>query len=109
MLKNVKKFSPLTEASYYVLLSLAHPLHGYGVLKKVEQMSNGRVKLAAGTLYGSLSALLDNKLIRSMGEDGENKRRKLYQMTDLGRDLIRYETGRLREMVDNGVREIGEL
>ena len=108
MAANIKKFSPLTEASYYVLLALVHPLHGYGVIKKVEEMSNGRVKLAAGTLYGALSALLENKLIRSIGEDHTNKRRKLYQMTDLGLDLIRYETERLQEMFKNGIREIGQ-
>ena len=104
----IKKFSPMTEASYYILLALTHPLHGYGIIKKVEQMSGGRVKLAAGTLYGALNALVDNKIINPIGEDDENKRRKLYRMTELGRDLIKYEIRRLQEMVRNGTREIGQ-
>ena len=98
----------MTEASYYILLALTHPLHGYGIIKKVEQMSGGRVKLAAGTLYGALNALVDNKIINPIGEDDENKRRKLYRMTELGRDLIKYEIRRLQEMVRNGTREIGQ-
>ena len=107
MTRNIKRFSPLTEATYYILLSLIHPLHGYGVIKKVEEMSVGRVRLAAGTLYGALNALLDNKIIILIGEDEDNKRRKLYQMTELGRELIEYEIKRLQEMVNNGTREIG--
>ena len=104
----ISKFSPLTEATFYILLSLTEPLHGYGILKKVEEMSGGRLKLAAGTLYGALSTLERNKLIVLMGEDEKNKRRKLYQMTESGRALIRFEIERLEEMVRNGIEEIGE-
>ena len=107
MKNQVKKFSPLTEATYYTLLSLCQPLHGYGIMKKVEEMSNGRVVLAAGTLYGVLNTLLDNQLIQLMGEDENNKRRKIYKMTDLGRELIDYEIERLQEMIKNGIFEIG--
>ena len=107
MIHDVKKFSPLTEATYYTLLCLTRPLHGYGIIKKVEEMSRGRIKLAAGTLYGVLNTLLDYKLIILMGEDENNKRRKIYQMTELGRELIDYEIKRLQEMVNNGYAEIG--
>ncbi|MBQ5890707.1 MAG: PadR family transcriptional regulator, partial [Clostridia bacterium] len=48
----------LTEAVYYILLSLMQPMHGYGIMQNVEQLSNGRVKLAAGTLYGAINTLL---------------------------------------------------
>jgi DNA-binding PadR family transcriptional regulator len=106
MNKDIRKFSPLTEATFYILLALVHPLHGYGIIKKVEEMSNGRLKLAAGTLYGALNALLDNKLIVLIGEDKKNKRRKLYRMTGLGRELMKSEIRRLREMADNGSREL---
>ena len=105
--KNINKFSPLTEATYYILLSLVSPLHGYGIIKKVENMSDGRVKLAAGTLYGALNTLLDNKLIILIGEDKENSRRKLYQMTKMGKMLINYEISRLKEMYNNGIKETG--
>ena len=53
-------FQPaLTEAVYYILLSLLHPLHGYGIMQNAEQLSGGRVRLAAGTLYGALNTLLE--------------------------------------------------
>lgn len=107
MRTDVKKFSPLTEATFYILLALVEPLHGYGIIKKVEAMTMGRVRLAAGTLYGAISTLLDHKLIFLIGEDLENKRRKLYQITESGRALINYEIKRLQEMVNNGVQEIG--
>ena len=106
MNKDIGKFSPLTEATFYILLALVRPLHGYGIIKKVEEMSNGRLKLAAGTLYGALNALLDNQLIVLIGEDKKNKRRKLYRMTGLGHELMKLEIRRLREMADNGSREL---
>jgi DNA-binding PadR family transcriptional regulator len=103
----IERFSPLTEATYYILLSLFQPLHGYGIMKKVESMSEGRVKLAAGTLYGALNKLSQNKLIESVGEDAENPKRKLYRITADGQELLRYEVGRLGEMYDNGLKEMG--
>ncbi len=103
----IKNFSPLTEATYYILLSLLQPLHGYGIMKKVETMSEGRVKLAAGTLYGALSKLSQHKLIESVGADAENPKRKLYRITVSGQELLRYEVDRLGEMYDNGLQEMG--
>ena len=70
-------------------------------------MSDKRVTLAAGTLYGALNTLLNNKLIVLMGEDEKNKRRKLYQITASGRELIEYEIKRLNEMLVNGNIEMG--
>ena len=58
------KNSALTEAVYYILLSLFTPLHGYGIMQKVEEMSDGRVKLAAGTLYGALQTMTEKGLDR---------------------------------------------
>lgn len=103
MREKIKKFSPLTEVMYYILLSLIEPMHGYGVIKNVESMSDGRVVLAAGTLYGALNTLLKNKLIVLIGEDENNKRRKLYQITDDGTQLLKYEIERLSSMVKNGL------
>ena len=105
--KKIKRSSPLTEATYYILLSLLHPLHGYGIIKKVEEMSKQRLHLAAGTLYGALTTLLENKLITLIGEDEDNPRRKLYQISALGQELINYEIIRLEEMVNNGRCEMG--
>jgi len=100
------KLTPLTESMYYILLSLTQPLHGYGIIKKVDMMSVGRVQLAAGTLYGALTNLEKHKLIQSVGEDPNNKRRKMYQITDEGKDLIVSEINRLNEMVENGTKEM---
>ena len=56
----------LTEAVYYILLSLQEPLHGYGIIQNVDKLSGGRVRLAAGTLYGALNTLLDKGWIRAL-------------------------------------------
>lgn len=53
----------LTESTYYILLALDSSNHGYGIMQSVEQMSNGRVRLAAGTLYGALTSMQDKKWI----------------------------------------------
>jgi DNA-binding PadR family transcriptional regulator len=99
----IKKFSPLTEATYYILISLTEPLHGYGIIKKVEDMSNGRIILAAGTLYGAINTLQNNKLIVPVDEiEVKRKKRKTYQRTALGDDLVDYEITRLEEMAANG-------
>ena len=67
--KKLLKFSPLTESTFYILLSLNSPLHGYGIIKKVEGLTDKRLLLAAGTLYGAIKTLLDNKLIKLISED----------------------------------------
>lgn len=56
----------LTESTYYILLSLYHPQHGYGIMQQTEQLSGGRVHLAAGTLYGALTSLCRKRLIRPL-------------------------------------------
>lgn len=91
----------LTEAVYYILLSLTEPLHGYGIMQNVEQLSNGRVKLAAGTLYGAINTLLEKGWIVALSEE-KGSRKKEYLITDLGKDMLRAEMDRLMELVENG-------
>jgi DNA-binding PadR family transcriptional regulator len=80
----------LTEAVYYILLSLSEPLHGYGIMQNAERLSAGRVRLAAGTLYGALTALLERGWIRAA--DGEAfSRKKEYAITEQGREATRAE------------------
>lgn len=100
MNKQLQKYSPLTEASYYILLSFHHANHGYGVIKQVEEMTNGRLTLAAGTLYGAITTFVKNKLIVLVGVEG-TKKKKTYQITELGQELLVYEYNRLCELVDN--------
>ena len=90
---------PLTEAVYYILLSLLTPLHGYGVMQRVEELSSGRVRLAAGTLYGALSSLQDRSWIEALPGEG---RKKEYRLTGEGRQALLQELSRLRELVQNG-------
>lgn len=103
---NYKKYTPLTESMYYILMSTIEPLHGYGIIKKVDKMSRGRLIIAAGTLYGALTNLEKNKFIEAVGVDPENKRRKLYKITTMGRSLLTYEIERLDEMCKNGRKEV---
>jgi len=96
--KSLLKLSPLTEASFYVLLAFYQENHGYGVIKYVQDITNGRVILAAGTLYGVINALLKHQLIQLMSvEDSRSK--KTYRITQRGKDLLQYEQLRLSEML----------
>jgi len=103
----LKKASPLTEASYYILVALAEPLHGYGVMQKVEELSRGRVQLGPGTLYGALSNLQSFGLIEGVEDAGANDRRKLYRMTEAGRKVAEHEIERFDEMSRHGRQLLG--
>ena len=93
----------LTEAIYYILLALQEPLHGYGIMQKTSTMSNGRLILSAGTLYGAISNLLEKGWILPCGESSDTDgRRKLYQITDKGQEVLLAELERLEELVENG-------
>ena len=94
----------LTEAVYYIPLSLTtSPLHGYGIMQNTEQLSAGRVKLAAGTLYGAISALLEKWWITALPGEVES-RKKEYQITAQGKQALFDELDRLKELLDNGTR-----
>ena len=93
----------LTESTYYILLSLVSPQHGYGIMQQAEELSKGRVRLAAGTLYGALSAMVDKGWIEQLPVES-GSRKKEYQLTERGRDVLEKEVVRLRELADNGER-----
>ena len=97
---------PLTEAVYYILLSLLQPMHGYGIIQNVEGLSGGRVRLAAGTLYGAINTLLEKGWIAAL-EGEADSRKKEYVITDLGREMLAKELQRLEELVQNGKRLMG--
>ena len=96
----------LTESTYYILLSLYQPRHGYGIMQQVEEMSGGRVRLAAGTLYGALSAMTDKGWIAMLPVES-GSRKKEYQLTDRGFAVLQNEIERLRELVRNGDTVLG--
>lgn len=91
----------LTESTYYILLSLTTPQHGYGIMQMTEQMSGGRVRLAAGTLYGALSALCEKGWIVPLPFGGDS-RKKEYKLTPAGQKVLKAELLRLQELVHNG-------
>ena len=95
---------PLTEAVYYILLSLMEPMHGYGIMQNVETLSGGRVRLAAGTLYGAINTLLERGWITAL-PGARDSRKKEYQITNLGKEAVAAEITRLQELLKNG-REI---
>lgn len=97
----------LTESTYYILLSLCTPRHGYGIMQQTEELSHGRVRLAAGTLYGALNTLCDKGWIIQLPID-DGSRRKEYKLTELGRKILAAEVQRLRELADNGERILEE-
>ena len=97
----------LTEATYYILLSLVNPRHGYGIMQLTGELSRGRVHLAAGTLYGALNALSAKGWIIQLPSEDES-RRKEYRLTEKGLHVLESEVARLRELADNGERILRE-
>jgi len=105
-----KKHIPLSEATFYVLVSLVEPKHGYGIMQNVAFRSGDRSKIGPGTLYGALTNLLKQGLIKRAGEqDLKGERRKVYALTDLGRAVLVQEIERLETLVRIGRDEAGRL
>lgn len=94
---NRDKNLPLTETVYYVLLALTEPAHGYAIMQKVEELSDGQVRLAAGTMYGAIENLLKKKLITSLNSD--DPRRKIYVISDLGKRVLYADYKRMLNMI----------
>lgn len=92
---------PLTEALFYILLSLRRPNHGYGIIREVEELTRGRVVLGPGTLYGAIQTMTDKGWIRIYSEETDSRKKKQYIITDLGRDIFREEKKRLEELLKN--------
>ena len=97
----------LTESTYYILLSLYTPQHGYGIMQQTEKLSGGRVRLAAGTLYGALNSLCEKGWIQPL-PTAEDSRRKEYTLTGTGLAALKNELNRLRQLVENGETILGE-
>jgi DNA-binding PadR family transcriptional regulator len=94
--KSLTKHLPLTEVTYYILLSLVTPKHGYAVMQEAEEISAGTVRLGPGTLYGAFTSLEKNKLISMVDKKG---RRKIYQITEKGIRILFEQVDRLKIMI----------
>jgi DNA-binding PadR family transcriptional regulator len=91
-----RKLDPLPSAAFNILLALAgEDLHGYAIMRQVEQQTRGRVRLGPGTLYGSLRTLLEASLIEELdggsGAEDSSERRRYYRLTSAGLKLVRAE------------------
>ena len=91
----------LTEAVFYILLSLYNPLHGYGIMQNAKELSDDRVNLGAGTLYGALNTLLEKGWIKAL-EGEKDSRKKEYIITSTGKEVVQWELKRLEELLANG-------
>lgn len=96
--KSIAKHLPLTEATYYILLALVTPKHGYAVMQEAEQISQGTLRLAPGTLYGAFSSLEESQLISLVGKEG---RRKIYQITEIGIQVLLSQIQRMEIMLQS--------
>ena len=90
---------PMTEAMYYVLLALMNPGHGYQLMGAIEAVSDGRIKMGPGTLYGVLTRMEKDHLIEIHHDDG---RRKTYRITEDGKEALKGEFLRLKSMIQDG-------
>jgi DNA-binding PadR family transcriptional regulator len=98
------KYLPLSEATYYIMLMLVTPLHGYGVMQEVEERTDGAVTIGPGTLYGAFSTLEKEGLIEMVRQEG---RRKFYALTTKGEAVLRRQIERLALMMRSAGQILG--
>lgn len=98
------KNNPLTEALFYILLAVRKPNHGYGIIQEVMEITDGRLNIGPGTLYGAINSMLQKGWIRLFSEDKESRKKKEYLITQEGREVFKYEVERLKELIENSKR-----
>ncbi len=104
--------SPLTEATFFILLSLSSaPKHGYAIMKEVKELSQGRINFSTGTLYGAIRRLLEQGWIKRVSDPEPNptdRERKAYALTDKGRRVVDAEVQRLRSLLSMAEKRTSE-
>ncbi|MGN0273938.1 MAG: PadR family transcriptional regulator [Chordicoccus sp.] len=93
-----KVYVPMTETAFYILLCLQKPMHGYGIVQETERLTDGEIRISPGTMYGSLSKMEKDNLIRFVREEDK---RKVYEITDLGREVLDLEMKRIARLYKN--------
>lgn len=102
--QHIKKvYIPMTETAFYILFCLQKPNHGYGIVQTVEKLTSGAIKLAPGTMYGSLSKMEKDGLIHFLREEDK---RKIYEITDLGLEVLQIELKRIERLYKISQEEI---
>ena len=90
-----KVYVPMTETSFYILLCLREPSHGYQIVRSVEELTGGEIRLSPGTMYGTLSKMEKDGLIEFVQEQDK---RKIYQITKLGEEVLSLEMKRIKRL-----------
>ena len=93
-----KVYVPMTETGFYILLCLQEPNHGYGIVQKVKELTKEEIILSPGTMYGSLSKMEKDQLIQFVKEE---EKRKIYQITELGKEVLPLELKRIERLYQN--------
>lgn len=91
-------YVPMTETGFYILFCLREEMHGYSITQKVKKLTDGEVVITPGTMYGSLSKMEKDGLIRFVRED---EKRKLYKITELGEEILDLEINRIKRLYRN--------
>ena len=99
-----KVYVPMTETGFYILLCLQQPMHGYGIVQQVEQLTDGEIRLSPGTMYGTLSKMEKDRIISFVREE---EKRKIYCITELGREVLQMEMRRIERLFRNVKEVIG--
>ena len=99
-----RKLDPLPAAAFQIMLALSDgDLHGYAIMREVEEQTGGRLRLGPGTLYGSIQALLEGKLIEEVNRAGDTEehreRRRYYRLTVAGRKRMRSEAEKMADVL----------
>ncbi len=102
----LKKYVPMTETAFYILLSLTEPRHGYGIVKHVEDITAGRLVLGSGTVYGTLTKMQKDGVITVFADE---QRKTVYEITDAGKELMKVEITRIKEVHRNAIAFEGEF
>lgn len=95
------KSIPLTETFFYILLAVRKPNHGYGIIQEVLNLTESRVNIGPGTLYGAINSMLEKGWISLYSEDKESRKKKEYLITQKGKEIFKDEVNRLEELVRN--------
>lgn len=96
MEEHIKKvYVPMTETGFYILYCLQEPMHGYNIVQQVLKLTDGEIRISPGTMYGSLSKMERDGVICFVREE---EKRKIYRITELGREVLALEMRRIRRL-----------
>lgn len=96
-------YVPMTETGFYILFCLQKERHGYSITQKVKQLTEGQLSISPGTMYGTLAKMEKDGLIAFVREE---EKRKLYSITELGKQILELEIQRIERLYRNSKKEV---